>query len=206
MHPACRGHHRLKTFAHWHARPARPDEPYPPGTIIWTTPDGTDHPSPPPLLPGMPGWTLPIRTPDYPAQPESLTRIDLMPSAERTARRTNRWARALQWQADQQDRQRRAALKQAARQAAKAAAALRPPLARPKHAPWVSPLVCTPNTGSRPFNALPDALPGPVTNSHRVGVRRPPSMSIRTAAKTSCLMPRRVTPCLVPCLVPCLDR
>ncbi|GLY17743.1 hypothetical protein Kisp01_47570 [Kineosporia sp. NBRC 101677] len=136
MHPACRGHHRLKTFAHWHARPARPDEPYPPGTIIWTTPDGTDHPSPPPLLPGMPGWTLPTRTPDYPAQPESLTRIDLMPSAERTTRRTNRWARALQWQADQQDRQRRAALKQAAKQAAKAAAALRPPLARPKHAPW----------------------------------------------------------------------
>ncbi|WP_285624564.1 HNH endonuclease signature motif containing protein [Kineosporia sp. NBRC 101677] len=136
MHPACRGHHRLKTFAGWHARPARPGEPHPPGTIIWTTPDGTDHASAPPCLPGMPGWSLRGRTTASSDQPESLTRIDLMPSAERTARRTRRWSRDLQWQADRQDRlRRRAAARLAAQQTAKAEA-LRSSVARPPHAPW----------------------------------------------------------------------
>ncbi|MCE0536401.1 DUF222 domain-containing protein [Kineosporia rhizophila] len=59
MRPACRRHHRLKTFGGWQARLTRPDEPYPYGTIIWTTPDGTSHNSAPPCLPGMKGWTLP---------------------------------------------------------------------------------------------------------------------------------------------------
>lgn len=53
MRPACRRHHRLKTFGGWQARLTRPDEPYPYGTIIWTTPDGTSHNSAPPCLPGM---------------------------------------------------------------------------------------------------------------------------------------------------------
>ncbi|WP_285625339.1 DUF222 domain-containing protein [Kineosporia sp. NBRC 101677] len=119
LHPACRGHHRLKTFAEWHARLARPEDLCPPGTIIWTTPDGAEHSSPPPRLPGMPGWSLPTRAPSLPDADGTFSRTDLMSSAERTARRTRSWLRQLQWQADQKDRSRRAAARQA-KQAAQA--------------------------------------------------------------------------------------
>lgn len=149
LHPACRGHHRLKTFGGWQARPARASEPYPPGTIIWTTPDGTGHASSPACLPGMPGWSLPTKAPALPAEDETLTRIDLMSSAERTARRTRRWSRDLQWQADRQDRLRRAAAKQSAKQAAKSA--IRPPLARPPQAPWGQATGVFPEYGEPPF-------------------------------------------------------
>jgi hypothetical protein len=117
LHPACRRHHQLKTSGQWQARPSRPDEPYPAGTIIWTTPDGHPHPSTP-CLPGRLGWA-----PDQPVDsqalrqaldareallamknqaeqggstPPSLTREDTMPNAERSRLRQERWQKDVQ--------------------------------------------------------------------------------------------------------------
>jgi hypothetical protein len=123
LHPACRRHHQLKTTGQWQARPSRPHEPYPAGTIIWTTPDGRSHPSTL-SLPGQPSWSptqptdpqalrqaLKARetptarenrtdTSGQPDQPEStphhLTHEDTMPTKERTRLRQERWQKDLQ--------------------------------------------------------------------------------------------------------------
>jgi hypothetical protein len=46
--PLCRRHHNLKTHHGWSIRRARSDERHPPGTLVWTSPTGRDHPAPPP--------------------------------------------------------------------------------------------------------------------------------------------------------------
>ncbi|WP_285616751.1 HNH endonuclease signature motif containing protein [Kineosporia sp. NBRC 101677] len=126
MRPACRPHHRLKTFGGWTARASRPDEPFPFGSTVWTTPDGTQHHTPPPCLPGMPGWSFPTTVSE--PEPETLIRVDLMPSEERTARRTRRWKSSLDWWKNHMQKARREAQRRARQNP--------PPLRRPPHAPW----------------------------------------------------------------------
>ncbi len=126
LRPACRSHHRLKTFGGWSARPSRTDEPYPPGTTIWVTPDGTEHHSPPPCLPGMPGWTYP--TPDEEPAHENLTKVDLMTAAERTTARLKRWQDGITWWKTYQAKTRQETERRAQERPA--------PLPRPPHAPW----------------------------------------------------------------------
>ncbi|GAB3239793.1 HNH endonuclease signature motif containing protein [Kineosporia babensis] len=145
LHAACRRHHRAKTFGGWEARMVRPDEPYPPGTIIWTTPDGVNHDNPPPCLPGMPGWTVlsapasasapeaepaskPTPAAPSPADtaPNRPSREDAMPAAERTTQRTKRWQQRL----DRQFKTDQAQLKARERNQKL------PPVNRPPNAPW----------------------------------------------------------------------
>lgn len=154
MRPACRSHHRLKTFGSWEARVARPGEPYPPGTIIWTTPDGADQASPPPSQPGMPGWSMtgPANSqansqansaePGSPAG-EHLSQQDLMHRAERTARRVRRWQSGLAWHNKRQDLLRRRRDAHVAKR--------RPPLPRPAHAPWGEGNESVDGLGAPPF-------------------------------------------------------
>ncbi|GAB3268267.1 HNH endonuclease signature motif containing protein [Kineosporia babensis] len=144
LRPSCRSHHRLKTFGRWSARAARPDEPYPLGSTIWSTPDGLQHHTPPPCLPGMPGWSLPALTsqPSEPA-PSPLSRVDLMPAAERTARRTRTWQNDLNWWKDYKERLRR--------QAEQRARENPPPLPRPRHAPWGESKERLPGLGEPPY-------------------------------------------------------
>jgi hypothetical protein len=127
---------RLQTFGGWQARPSRLGEPYLPGTIIWTTPDGVDHDSPPPCLPGTALWNSPLPFPALLTQTfpkaEKPGRQDLMPSAERTVRRTRRWTADLAWHANRQDRLRRALIQRRAEAAAKKQG----PVPRPPSAPW----------------------------------------------------------------------
>jgi hypothetical protein len=129
LRPACRRHHQLKTSGHWQARASRPDEPYPPGTVIWTTPDGHSHPSTL-TLPGQSTWASSKsidpqalrqaleargrqprsqvrdqRNPADSAPGEPLTREDTMTAAERTRLRQERWRKDLQRQAGIRPRQ-----------------------------------------------------------------------------------------------------
>ncbi len=140
LRPACRSHHRIKTFAGWSTRPSRTNEPHPPGTTIWTTPDGTEHHSPPPRLPGMPGWTFP--TPEEPAQ-ENLTRIDLMTAPERTTARLKRWQDSITWWKTHQDNTRQEAERRTQEHPA--------PLPRPWYAPWGESMGRVPGLGEPPF-------------------------------------------------------
>jgi hypothetical protein len=71
--PLCRYHHRIKTHAGWNTRLTRPDEPYPPGTVEYTSRLGQHHIQLPPPLPGAP-------------EPE-----DSLSAAERTRHRENAW-------------------------------------------------------------------------------------------------------------------
>jgi hypothetical protein len=63
LHPLCRTHHRLKTYAGWKARYTRADEPQPAGTVEWTSAHGLTHVSPPPVQPGSNGWQAPPSDP-----------------------------------------------------------------------------------------------------------------------------------------------
>jgi hypothetical protein len=75
MLPLCRFHHRLKTFAGWLVRFTTPDQPYPPGTVEWTSPHGQHLIDLPPNLPGSNTWTPPTRS-DRPSQPNPSDRPD----------------------------------------------------------------------------------------------------------------------------------
>jgi hypothetical protein len=57
--PLCRFHHRLKTFGGWMARLTTPDEPYPSGTVEWTSRHGQRILDLPPEHPGSNAWTPP---------------------------------------------------------------------------------------------------------------------------------------------------
>ncbi|MCD5309867.1 HNH endonuclease signature motif containing protein [Kineosporia babensis] len=141
MRPCCRSHHRLKTFGSWSARASGPDEPYPFGSTVWTAPNGSQHHTPSPCLPGMPGWAL-SSVPSDPA-PSPLSRVDLMPAEERTVRRTRKWQSGLDWWTSYKTKMRQ--------QAEQRARENPPPLPRPRHAPWGEGRGRVPGLGEPPF-------------------------------------------------------
>jgi hypothetical protein len=97
--PLCRFHHRLKTHAGWKARFTTRNEPYPAGTIEWTSPHRQRHLVPPPTFPGSNDWTTPALIPadgsdganttDDPFHPDDATR------EERQALRLQVWSHHL---------------------------------------------------------------------------------------------------------------
>ncbi|MBT0772463.1 DUF222 domain-containing protein [Kineosporia sp. J2-2] len=106
--PACRRHHRMKTFGGWSARLSEPADPFPPGTIVWTDPGGIEHPGLPPDLPGCPNWALPTPVP-LPDGDDGIPDLeDAMTSDEREAERLRRWERAAEQDTDRAERRLRA--------------------------------------------------------------------------------------------------
>ena len=91
LRPACRRHHQLKTSGRWQARPSRPDERFPVGTTIWTTPDGHAHPSVP-CLPSGPGWAQirPVNSDLVDSQILSQALRQALEARESLAAQTNR--------------------------------------------------------------------------------------------------------------------
>jgi hypothetical protein len=59
--PLCRFHHRLKTVGGWTVRFTTAEQPYPPGTVEWTSKFGQHLVDLPPTLPGSNTWTPPPR-------------------------------------------------------------------------------------------------------------------------------------------------
>jgi hypothetical protein len=76
----------------------------------------------------MPGWTS--ATAPTPV-PERQIRNDLMPTAERTSRRTRQWQADLNWWQKERERRQQEAIRRIA--------ASPPRLLRPPHAPWGEP-------------------------------------------------------------------
>jgi hypothetical protein len=81
----CRFHHRLKTYGGWQARSTRTDEPYPAGTVEWTSRLGLKHYSPPPVIPGSNGWKPPPATSGAPIAPTALEPARIPPPDHTTA-------------------------------------------------------------------------------------------------------------------------
>ncbi|GAA3592563.1 hypothetical protein GCM10022223_04050 [Kineosporia mesophila] len=121
LHPACRRHHRLKTFGGWKVRRCSTAERYPVGTVIWTSPAGMEYPSSPDPLPGSAGWPMPARSagewaersggsepPEGEERPQA-SRPDTTSSVQRVAVRLTRWGRDIRRVNDQTERRNRRA-------------------------------------------------------------------------------------------------
>ncbi len=117
LHPACRAHHRLKTFfGGWKVRRTRPGAGLPVDTVIWISPAGFEYVSEPTSLPGnertllslLDGSELTWGRPREsrtggggeqrggPVDREVTEKPDRTSAARRTAERLSRWRRALQ--------------------------------------------------------------------------------------------------------------
>jgi hypothetical protein len=97
LHPLCRYHHRLKTHAGWTTRYTHADEPHPAGTVHWTSPNGLEHDSPPPVQPGSNGWQPPQLVPSDPAAAPTEPEQDDDLSPDTTTARARRVERRRLW-------------------------------------------------------------------------------------------------------------